>query len=100
VRAEVTNLASPGHSGLPLQDTNEVLAAPTSGRFFLETANTFSESTDGGQHWSAVVGVGSVLAAGVGGFVALDFVDPDHGWALFPGEGVIATVDGLHWKPL
>lgn len=96
-RAATTDLAHPGNSGLPLTDSYEVLATPGSGRYFLENAYSLSVSSDGGRHWSLVRGIGDQFG-GAGGFVPLDFVDPDHGWGLVSGQGIIATVDGLNWR--
>jgi len=92
-RAAVTDLANIGHSGLPLQDTAEVLAAPTAERFYIETENEFSVSVDGGRHWRPVSGVGHG-----NGLFGIDFVGPGDGWA-FAGGSLLATPDGLDWAP-
>ena len=93
VRAEVTDLANIGRSGLPLQDTAEVVAAPSAERFYIETENEFSISVDGGRHWRPLS-----RAGGGNGLFGIDFAAPDHGWA-FAGGGLLVTRDGAHWAP-
>jgi hypothetical protein len=96
LRAADTSLAGPDSSGIPLQDGEIALAAPTASRFYIGTENTFSMSVDGGRHWQRVLK--GNYGYGVG---AMDFVDARHGWA-FLGDGslgsaLIATDDALHW---
>jgi hypothetical protein len=96
LRAAVTDLASPGRQGLPLQDSAVALAAPTASHFYIGTENTFFVSVDGGRHWRRS------LAGNYGyGVGAIDFVDARHGWASLGdgslGTGLIATGDGRHW---
>jgi photosystem II stability/assembly factor-like uncharacterized protein len=55
-------------------------------------------TTDGGKDWK----VTKIGAAGRGGGTgSVQFVDPNHGWALFTGaEGLFRTTNGSNWAPL
>ena len=80
-----------GHHNLAVLTANDAWLFPDRSGVF--------ETTDGGETWSAVVGLARAgLADGGTGNVV--FVDATHGWVCEPGTALWRTTDGRSWQRL
>lgn len=94
VAASVPSLTAPPRPGSLSRQDAIAIAASSPEVLWLATANTVTESTDGGVTWR------QSLFNPQGAFGQFDVQSTTHAWLLAPNAGLWRTTDGTTWRPV